>query len=159
MASLGISHIGIGVRDLEKSVHFYNKVLGLPIVRKMEYDEMRQLLRHPERPARRSVYFRVGDGPSAVVIVMGTIDGEDRHGPILLDELGIHHFSFWVDDIRALHQRLIDAQVEVTFEPVDVEVYHVDQSEPARGAGPCATMFFRDPDGILLQADQRLARK
>lgn len=159
MMTLGVSHIGLGVRDLDRSVHFYNKVLGLPIVHRMDYDEVPQILRHPERPARRAVYFQAGSGANSVVLVMGTIDREDDHSALLLDELGIHHFSFWVDDIHALHRRLVDAGVEVIFEPVDVDVYHVDRSDSAPGPGPCATMFFRDPDGLLLQADQRLERK
>jgi catechol 2,3-dioxygenase-like lactoylglutathione lyase family enzyme len=155
----GISHFGIGVSDLERSVDFYHRVLGLPIVHRMEYNEIPHILRHPQRPFRRAVYFKTGSAPDASVIVMGTIDVEDSHRALLLDELGVHHFAFWVDDIHGLHERLVAEGVEILLKPLDVDVYHVDQTDVAIGPGPCATMFFRDPDGILLQADQHLPRK
>lgn len=151
----GVSHIGIGVQDLEKSEHFYNKILGLPIVHRMEYDETPHILRYPERLFRRAIYVKVGVGDAAVVLVIGTIDKENDKAAILLDELGLHHFAFWVDDIHDLHRRLRDNGIEVLMDPVDCAQYHVDQSD-TRAGGPCATMFFRDPDGIMLQADQRL---
>lgn len=159
MNTEGVSHIGMGVRDLERSVDFYHRVLGMPIVHTMEYNEIPHILRHPQRPFRRAVYFKTGAEAGAAVIVMGTIDEADSHQALLLDELGVHHFAFWVRDIHALHRRLVSEGIEIVLAPLDVETYHVDQQDSERGPGPCATMFFRDPDGILLQADQRLPRK
>lgn len=157
MRTLGISHIGLGAADLDRTVHFYTHVLGLPIVHEMDYNEVPSLLSAPQRPRRRAVYVRAGEGDQAVVLVIGTIDEGGRKTPIMLDEIGIHHFSMWVDDIDALHQRLVESGTEILLPPVDVASYHVDQADRGRNGGPCRTLFFRDPDGIMLQADQRVA--
>lgn len=153
MEMQGISHIGIGVKDLARSVEFYRDVLGLPIVHEMNYDEIPQILRYPDDPRRQAAYFRVGTGDRSVIIVMGTIHDDDRNHALLLDELGLHHFAFWVDDITALRSRLENAGADILTLPMYAEVYHVDHG---RNSGPCTTMFFRDPDGIMLQADQRV---
>lgn len=156
MTTFGISHIGLGVADLDQSVDFYHHVLGLPIVHEMDYDEVPGLLSRPDELRRRAVYLRAGKGDQAVVLVIGTIDEGNQKTAPLLDELGVHHFSFWVDDIDALHQRLVAAGIEILLPPVDIAAYHVDQADHGRNAGPCRTLFFRDPDGIMLQADQRI---
>lgn len=157
MTSLkGVSHIGLGVRDLDRSIRFYRDILGLEVVHTMDYDEVPQILRHPDDLRRKAAYFRVGEGEAATVLVIGTINEADRTTPLLLDELGVHHFAFWVDDIELLARRLADAGIETLLEPVEVSSYALDLAPASKGSkGPWKTMFFRDPDGIMLQADQR----
>jgi catechol 2,3-dioxygenase-like lactoylglutathione lyase family enzyme len=65
----------------------------------------------------------------------------------MLDQVGISHLSFTVSDVEALTQRLLDNGVE-TCGPVDAF---------KDATGRLRTVFFRDPDGILVQFDDGLA--
>ena len=64
--------------------------------------------------------------------------------PIMLDQVGISHVSFTVPNVEAVTQRLL-AQGAQTCGPADA----------FRDAqGHLRTVFFRDPDGILVQFDE-----
>jgi catechol 2,3-dioxygenase-like lactoylglutathione lyase family enzyme len=65
----------------------------------------------------------------------------------MLDQVGISHVSFTVSDLDALTTRLLDNQME-TCGPVDA-------FKDANGR--IRTVFFRDPDGILVQFDDGTA--
>ena len=155
MRSLGVSHIGFGVRDLERSTTFYRDVLGLKIVLELSYDEAPELLRRPEHRSRKAVYFRLSDAPAAPVITMGSIDPEDQTGSIMLDQRGIHHLAIWVDDLAALLERLRAAGTEIFWGPFYIPKYVVDVCDADRAPADVVSMFFRDPDGICIQAEQR----
>jgi catechol 2,3-dioxygenase-like lactoylglutathione lyase family enzyme len=150
----GVSHLGIGVTDIDRSIHFYRDVLGLEMLLKTQYDETPHLLRYPDEPHRHAAFFKVGQGDATMVLVLGTRNRADTSRAPLLDEVGVNHFAFWVDDIEALHRRLIDAGVEVRMEPFDVANYLVDQKSAPGDPKLARTMFFHDPDGLLMQADQ-----
>ena len=62
----------------------------------------------------------------------------------MLDQVGISHVSFTVPNVEAVTQRLL-AQGVQTCGPADA----------FRDAqGRLRTVFFRDPDGILVQFDE-----
>lgn len=64
--------------------------------------------------------------------------------PIKLDQIGISHLSFAVDDVKALAQELQEKGVPLAGELGD---FTDDQ-------GNIRTIFVYDPDGILVQFDQ-----
>jgi catechol 2,3-dioxygenase-like lactoylglutathione lyase family enzyme len=64
--------------------------------------------------------------------------------PIKLDEVGIHHVGFWVEDLPAVHDALKAKGVEFVVEPTVVKVQD----------GTFHSAFLLDPDGILLQLDE-----
>ena len=72
-----------------------------------------------------------------------------RRGGKLFD-LGIHHFSFWVDDIDS-----ITARVEAAG--FDVILPHTTDTKEYGEApgGRIRSVFLRDPDGNFVQLDQR----
>ncbi|MGE0383137.1 MAG: VOC family protein [Gammaproteobacteria bacterium] len=149
MAIQGLSHIGIGARDMAGALRFYRDLLGFEVVHEMKYDEIPEILRHPDRLARHAYYLRAGN----VLLVIGTTTPPDG-SPIMLDEVGNHHVAFWVDDIDAIHARLVGAGIRCIKEPLTFEPQN--DSFSLGGGIRIRTAFYKDPNDIMVQLDQRI---
>ncbi len=147
-----ISHVAIGVRDMERSLRFYRDLLGC----EARYDamepigEMRSLYANPEKGARRAVHLHYG-GAGGGFLVLTEMPGGTPGKAIKLDEVGVSHFSWWVDDLRAIHDRLKAAGVKILVPPIETDAAGYGE-RPGRKYLTC---LFEDPDGIILQLDQR----
>jgi catechol 2,3-dioxygenase-like lactoylglutathione lyase family enzyme len=152
------SHIAIGVRDLERSLVFYRDVLGMTVIRDATNEPPADVL-YDEKVGstrRREVMLRMGgnEGPSYgdhVFVAISQSDQLSDNEPLNLGHIGIHHVGFWVQDVPALAARLRDAG----FPPVSVkETTGVGYGEGADQ--PMHAMFVKDPDGTILQFDERV---
>lgn len=144
----GISHIAICVRDLDRSLTFYRDLIGCEVIKDEIQDTSTGGLPYVyagQHAQRRLVYLRCGSAPNTPIVVMTAHPGDPVSGePIMLDQIGISHFSFTVSDVKAALDRLLDHGVE-TCGPVDA----------FKGAdGGIRTVFVRDPDGMLVQLDE-----
>src|SRR5688500_7015566 len=109
-----ISHIAIGVRDMETSLKFYRDVLGL----KVSADRIEEFPQaEGEEPARRrAVFLRWEERPHATYILLDQQLTKERMGqPKAIYEAGIHHFGFWVDDIKSVMERARASDLEITI--------------------------------------------
>lgn len=150
MKTTGISHIAVGVRDMDRSLTFYRDRLGFEVVR----DEV-QATRGTILPAlyaqphdqRRVVtlYWRRAAG-EAFLVLSEHSDKPPRGAAIKLDEVGIHHVGFWVEDLPNACEELARRGIEFLVPPT---VIHTAD-------GTFHSAFFADPDGILLQLDELL---
>ena len=146
-----MSHVAICVRDMERSLQFYRDLLGF----RVETDTLQDTrtgglpyLYHERHAQRRVVHLYYGEGHALPFLVLTEHPGDTVSGtPIMLDQVGISHVSFTVSDLEALTTRLLDNQME-TCGPVDA-------FKDANGR--IRTVFFRDPDGILVQFDDGTA--
>ena len=147
MGTRAISHVAIGVRSMEQSLPFYRDVVGLPVAADQEES-------FGDFGGRRhAVYLRWGTGPDASFVVLDEQLERPQHGePAELFSIGMHHFGFWVDDVEAIAGRARDAGVELIVEPSigDTWLY----GEPS--GGKVKTAFLRDPDGNVVQLDERI---
>lgn len=150
-----VSHIAVGVRDMEKSLHFYRDLLGLKVcLDTMEsIGGLKTLFADPKRGKRRAVYLRFEEGPHASFIVLSQNPGPATGEAIKLDQVGVHHFAFWVDDLRERVERLRAAGVPILVPPIESDT--VAYGEPP--GKKVLTTLFQDPDGIIVQFDQRLS--
>jgi catechol 2,3-dioxygenase-like lactoylglutathione lyase family enzyme len=150
----GVSHVAIGVRDMDRSLKFYRDLLGLEV----RFDGMQPiggmptLYASPEKGQRRAVHLHYGHGPSSGFLVLSERPGGTPGEAIKLDQLGISHFSWWVDDINALHTKLKAAGVKILVPPTATDSGGYGE-KPGRKFLTC---LFEDPDGIMLQLDQRV---
>ena len=98
MAVLGISHVAVGVSDMERSLVFYRDIVGLRVT----LDTIEgAFVGDPAAYRRRAVYLRAEDGPHSFFIVLDQqLDREPFGSPPRILQLGTHHFSFWVDNLR-----------------------------------------------------------
>jgi catechol 2,3-dioxygenase-like lactoylglutathione lyase family enzyme len=144
-----VSHIAIGVHDMERSLRFYRDLLGLrpDIDREIE-------LKTPEGPRRRrEVYLRWSDGPRGTFVVLDQQLPVAEGEPLALFRVGVHHIGFLVDDLESTYARLVAAGVPV--------VVPLTRTADSKAYGEVSgdsfmTAFFRDPDGTVVQLDQRV---
>ena len=143
-----ISHIALCVRNLERSLQFYRDGLGFQVTKDEVQDTSRgglPHLYHDRHGQRRVVHLRYGDAQSVPFLVLTEHPGDTVSGtPIMLDQVGISHVSFTVPNVEEVTQRLL-AHGARTCGPADA----------FRDAnGHIRTVFFLDPDGILVQFDE-----
>ena len=152
----GISHIAICVRDMEKSLRFYRDLLGMKVI----YDRMERIGRgagggpalydRPEQEKRRAVHLHYGEGAAAGSIVLSQAPAPASGNAIKLDQIGISHFAWLVDDVRAVADKLKSAGVKFLVPPVESAAAGLGQDASTK----YVTCLFEDPDGVILQLDQ-----
>jgi catechol 2,3-dioxygenase-like lactoylglutathione lyase family enzyme len=152
MKATGVAHIAICVRDLETSLHFYRDLLGMavklhatqPMARRPGASS--QAMYETSHGARTvaNVYF---DDPATTgpFLVLTSHPGDQVSGqPIKLDQIGISHISFVVDDVRRVADELIAKGVPIAGELKDF----------CDAQGNMRTFFVHDPDHILVQFEE-----
>ncbi len=147
-----VSHIAIGVRDMDRSLPFWTEVVGLHVT----LDTVEEFTIDGERVRRRGVYLREAEGPDAAFVVLDEQITRPRDGtPKPLFDIGVHHVGFWVDDLDGIADRARAAGVPIVTEPSargsDTTLYGEPPGGSVRG------MFVRDPDGNTIQFDQRVS--
>ncbi len=152
MATIGLSHVAVGVSDMERALVFYRDLIGLRVT--LDAEEAVLAGRDPARNRRRAVYLRTEDGPHAFFVVLDQPLGREPFGsPPRLLQLGTHHFAFWVEDLRAMYERIVAAGFRTIVPPTEVDA--AAYGEPA-GSGRVLTTIVKDQDGNPVQLDQRL---
>jgi catechol 2,3-dioxygenase-like lactoylglutathione lyase family enzyme len=121
----GIGSLEIGVTDLERSLAFYQGLLGFAP--------------DQDSPPGDGAWLRSGSVRLHLVPVgegadLGGWEGDDL-------QRGIRHAGFTVGDVDRQAERLRDAGVRFTLEPLDA-------------VGDVRIAFFPDPDGALLEIVQ-----
>jgi catechol 2,3-dioxygenase-like lactoylglutathione lyase family enzyme len=151
MAIRAISHVAIGVREMERSLRFYRDALGLRV--KLDTVEALPGFGGAEARKRRAAYLGWSEGAHESFVVLDQpLTVEPSGEPARLFQTGVHHFSFWVEDVDAIVARVRAAGFEVLFDPGVAD--SVAYGEPP--GGRVKSTFLRDPDGNYVQLDQRL---
>ena len=101
-----------------------------------------------DRPRRTrtvaNIYFDDPDSPQPF-LVLTSHPGDDVGGqPIKLDQKGISHISFEVENVKTYAEKLISNGVTLAGSMEDFTDDH----------GKVRTIFVYDPDGILVQFDE-----
>ncbi len=143
-----VSHIAFCVRDVERSLAFYRDIVGLRVVFDQVQDTTTGGLPHVykhKRAQRRTVHLRCAEGDTGPFLVMTGHPGEAPDGePIMLDQVGISHIAMTVPDVDALTQELLAKGAKTHGPP--------DAFKDAEGR--VRTVYFVDPDGMLVQFDE-----
>jgi catechol 2,3-dioxygenase-like lactoylglutathione lyase family enzyme len=155
MSIIGFSHIALGVTDMDAVLPFYADVIGMKItsdfLQEMKPEQGPEL--HGGRHIRRrQVWLRSSADPHAAALALDQMlepAPADRRAAIY--DLGTHHFAFWVDDIETVIVR-----ARAGGHPVIMP--HTTSAEEYGDApgSRIASVFLRDPDGNLVQCDQRI---
>ncbi len=144
MEATCVTHIGICVRDMDKSLAFYRDILGMTVLGDRITDPTEGGRTHNylhRRQARHWVSLSYGAGTSPT-LTLTSHPGDDPDGnPIKLDEVGISHISFGVEDVKGLTEELIAKGVELAG-PLD---------SFTNADGDIRSIYVHDPDGILVQ--------
>ena len=119
----GIDHVAINVKDINKSLEFFTKVIGLKITN-----------REPSKPG---VEYFLDAGPSLIGIIQAT-DTTSLH-PFSNEGLGANHFSF------KIHSKNFDQFIK------QLEKHNV-KIEFAKKRPKSWSLYFYDLDGNKLEA-------
>jgi len=152
MKATGVSHIAVCVADLERSLHFYRDLLGLTVRLHTTQDmarrpgaESAEMYQRPrESRTVANVWFDDPDTTEPFLVLTSHPGDQVGGDPIKLDQIGISHISFGVEDVRVFAEELIAKGVPLAGKLDD---FTDDQ-------GVMRTFFVYDPDGILVQFDQ-----
>jgi glyoxylase I family protein len=148
----GVAHVAMCVSDLERSLQFYRDVLGM----RVQLHTTQAMAMRPGASSQamydtghvsRTVAYVWCDDPSMAgpFLVLTSHPGDQVSGrPIKLDQIGISHLSFIVDDLRQVADELMAKGVQIAGELKDF----CDEQDQMR------TFFVHDPDQILVQFEQ-----
>jgi len=140
-----ISHLGICVSDWDRSLRFYTEVLGFEIDHFAVQDidaPFEKLVEFEEMKWRGVILARQGFIIELMHYEIPACIGDGERRP--MNKLGITHFSFHVDDIDAMIDRIVE--------------YGGKVHPQTRMSGKHGQFVFcTDPDGIRLELWQKPA--
>jgi catechol 2,3-dioxygenase-like lactoylglutathione lyase family enzyme len=157
MIPRSLSHVALGVRDYERSLHFYRDLLGFQIAQEItDTPAEGGISERSGRQYRIAVlrYTRENSAPygmseEAPVIALVAPQGPPPTGSaIKADQVGISHFGIWVKGLDGICQELKSRGVKFAAEP---------HTGAKTKQGTLRTAFVEDPDGILIQLDEMVA--
>lgn len=133
-----IHHSSITVTDLEESLEFYKRVLGLEQEGKIEE------LSFDEEPAKGEFrgadlklgFLKAGDNTLELIQYMDREGNDYDFNPW---DLGVQHIAFVVEDIEKVQKNLEEEGVETLTK------------KPAEGVLDNYWLYFRDPDGSIVE--------
>jgi len=143
MAILRMTHIGICVADLERSLRFYRDGLGFQLRSEIqvEGEPSTTLLQLPEVKLR-AVYLE-RDGTRIELLAFASPDTIGENAPRPMNARGLTHLSLRVDNL---------AETLSALQAEGVAVLHASRIEiPAFAA---AAVFVCDPDGTRIELVQ-----
>jgi catechol 2,3-dioxygenase-like lactoylglutathione lyase family enzyme len=142
----GFDHVGVTVRNLERSLAFYRDLLGLEVLRRRDRfkaEHVQRLVGLPGAELSVAMLAFPGGGKLELVEYHEPSGGQIDAAPC--DRGGLH-FALLVDDIHGLKTTLEASGVAFVSEP---------QCAPS---GPTQGTYFvycRDPDGAIVELIQR----
>ena len=148
-APSAMSHMGICVRNLDRSLAFYRDLVGMQVLKDeiLGAEALGPVHLWETPPSRkRIVYLRYGSHAASPVLVLNERADKTAGQPTLLDQFGICHLGFSVPDLQAFTARMLASGAK-PFGPTD------SFSAPD---GRVLSVFFSDPDGMLVQFDESL---
>ncbi len=143
---MGLDHVSVTVGDLDRSLAFYHRLLGLPILGKGE----------EKSSAGASVtglggaHYRYADldlGSGQILELLQYLSPVGSPLTQRVYDPGSGHLALRVDDLSAVLHRLAQAGIVARSEPIELQ-------EPAwwRGA---KCVYVADPDGVTIELVER----
>ncbi|MBN1933579.1 MAG: VOC family protein [Anaerolineae bacterium] len=126
----GIGHIAITCTDINQSIDFYTRILGLPEAFRMNRDDGSLWM----------VYIKTG-GDDFVELFADGDDAPDMPN----NASGFKHLCLWVDDIEA------------TLHDLQAKGLDVDPAGIRTGRSRCRQYFIADPDGVRIELMQLMS--
>ncbi len=146
-----VVHVGLTVSDLEKSITFYKDTLGLSFEGKMKMEgESTDRLFNIQDCKVKVAYLNGSKEINTPMIELLEFSPKAKIDKgIRLDKTSISEVCFDVEDIDVLYKKLLHKGVEFLSEP-----QYFDLSD--QGFGKSKAVYFKDPDGIILELIEKL---
>jgi catechol 2,3-dioxygenase-like lactoylglutathione lyase family enzyme len=144
---LGVWHFSFTVADIERSIDFYGRTLGLELVGRQEQanEYTRRLVGYPDAHLKAAMFVVPGE-PLGVSFhhleLVEYVRPRGIRGDINHNNPGAAHLALAVGDIDERHERLVAAGVQFISPPSAIT------SGVNAGGYTC---YFHDPDQIVLE--------
>jgi catechol 2,3-dioxygenase-like lactoylglutathione lyase family enzyme len=155
---LGYNHIALVCADMQKTVDFYEGILGFPLIKTLGYAGGGQHFFFQVTENDGVAFFYATDPPAPMPGVAGAdwdkvkADAENYDGKGALGGTSairsMHHLTFDVpaEKVEEYREKLLASGVDVTE-----VVRHVDDSQGNGSEELVRSIYFPDPDGIVLE--------
>lgn len=146
-----VMHVGVTVSDMDRSIDFYQNILGLTFQGElvMQGRETELLFQRTNCKARVA-YLNGSDHVMAPPIeLIQFIDDQAEKVSSDLHRTSISEICFRVSDIDKAYRHLIAHGVDCLSEP---QLFDFTDA----GFGKSKAIYFRDPDGVVLELMQKL---
>ena len=146
MSDIGrVHHVGLTVRDIERSVTFYSDLLECTVVMRQEKTGgyLAQIVGYPEASVRMA-HLRAPSG-ELIIELFEYVHPATMDVDLEPARVGNAHICFLLPDLDAVHDRLVARGVEFLSAPAVI-----DTGVNTGGKG----IYLRDPDGITLELFQ-----
>lgn len=141
-----VMHIGITVRNIDCSIAFYRDVLGLTFQGELVMEGRETDLLFGRKNCRARVAYLNGSDQviAPPVELIQFTDKESKSVEPDLFRTSISEICFRVTDLDQVYQKLLQQGVECLSAPQPFDF-------TASGFGKSRAIYFRDPDGIILE--------
>jgi len=143
MSVVGVHHTSRSVGDMDRSLAFYRDLLGLEVLLDTEMaGEM--LEREVALDGARLRLVELGTGGETMLELLQYHEPEPRDtgGELRPCDVGAHHVALTVDDIASEYERLLEAGVEFTCPPQEVDAGYFEGHH---------TVYCYDPDRQIVE--------
>lgn len=146
-----IYHVGLTVTDMDRSLAFYRDVLGLAFQGElvMQGPETDLLFQRSDCRARVAYLNGSDDLHTPPVELIQFLDTPASPVTPSLFQSSISELCFLVEDIETVYRWLLDRGVDCLSAPQMFDF-------TAQGFGKSKALYFKDPDGIILELMQPL---
>ena len=146
-----ILHVGLTVTDIDRSIAFYRDVMGLTFQGQlfMEGEGTEKLFCRPGCQAKVAYLKGNEDRMSPPVELIQFVGDKPVKRPSDLFTTSISEICFITNDIDKEYEDLKAKGVEFLSEPQEFDF-------TADGFGKSKAVYFKDPDGIILELMQAL---
>lgn len=146
-----ILHIGLTITNMEQSIKFYKDILGLKFIGEifMESKETDILFARENCKAHISYLNGSDDIISPPIELIQFVNDDAEQDICSLHKTSISEVCFKVDNIDTMYRHLLDNNVKCLSSPqlFDFTKY---------GFGKSKALYFKDPDGIILELIEEL---
>ncbi|MDO5712797.1 MAG: VOC family protein [Tissierellia bacterium] len=141
-----IAHVGITVRDMEESIKFYRDILHLTYQGEMmmEGKETDALFGKENTKARVAYLKGTEEMISPPVELIQFLNEPAIEKSSSLFQTSISEICFYVKDIEKVYRHLLQEGVECISEPQTFDF-------TKDGFGKSKALYFKDPNGIILE--------
>ena len=145
-----ILHIGLTVTDLDKSIDFYKNVLGLKFLGELIMEGREADILFGRRNSRARIgYFNGGTLKAPPIELIQFTDIEVERQEADLFRTSASEICLFTDDIWKAYRELSAKGVSFISEPQDFDF-------TKHGFGKSRAVYFKDPDGIILELIQNV---
>ena len=140
-----LDHIAVTVSDMERSLAFYCGLLGLEEVERhrLEGDTISRMAGKPE-VVMQVVRLKAPGSPKVLLDLQQYLKPPGAASTAQLGDSAHAHFCFGVPDVQATWRDWSARGVDFVSEPVTFDL----------GWGVVHVVFFKDPDGFVLELVQ-----